>query len=155
MAYLSDYNKKKVSKNIENSYRGSTFKKEIKQIALIIEEVLIKITEDTDVLWTDYDNVTDLKNDINKKLLQLKKGDLKQLKFLKVYFLPTAVFQEIAISNKWEDQYLDFAKRFNLVYTKITNSAEFIIYHKWEGESYSYFKKIIKLVKLLYNLSST
>lgn len=86
---------------------------------MIIRLVRAKITDNTNLLWTDYDDAEELQTELDHDLLQLEKGNLSSLKKYKSYFLPTATFQEIAVSNAWGDEYLRLAGLFDGLYGEI------------------------------------
>ena len=89
----------------------------------IIKIVRNKITDNTDIVWTKYNNTVELQMHIDKNLNLLENGDKQALEEFKHLFMPTSTFQEISISNGWGEEYLELAERFDEAYEKIKNGA--------------------------------
>lgn len=85
----------------------------LSQIAEVVETVLGKIDDDTDLMWTHYDSPDELRQEIMEDLQALKAGAHDKLEVFRGHFLPTATFQELALSNGWPDEYLSLAKEFD------------------------------------------
>lgn len=92
---------------------------ELQSLIDLIQTVREKITDETDVIWAGYDNPTDLQDEIDKELNELKKGNLEVLDNFKNRFLPTATFQEISLSNGWGDEFITLTDRFNKLYERV------------------------------------
>lgn len=95
--------------------------KDIKEIINILKKIRSKITDQTNVLYSEYDDVKELQTEMDKDIANLEKGNLKSLEKYKVFFLPTSTFQEIATTNGWGTEYLKYARNFDLIYEKIYN----------------------------------
>ena len=91
----------------------------MKELVDILNNVKSKFSDDSDVVWTRYDTAKQLRDELDVYIDQLTKGDKNCLKQLEILFLPTASFQEHAISNGWEDEYLKLAKKFDAIYAKL------------------------------------
>jgi hypothetical protein len=85
----------------------------------IVEITISFITDETNVIWADYDTPQDLLKNVKRDLKALENGDLARLDKLKNYFLPTGTFQEVAISNGWSDEYLELSEEFDRLYNLI------------------------------------
>ncbi|MEX0813579.1 MAG: hypothetical protein WD048_15280 [Chitinophagales bacterium] len=92
---------------------------ELQPIIDIIQIVREKITDETDVIWAGYDNPTELQDEIDKELNELKSGNLEMLDKFKNRFLPTATFQEISLSNGWGDEFIKLSDRFDKLYKRV------------------------------------
>lgn len=92
---------------------------EIKEIIAILKSIKKKINNQTDAIQAKYDYPIELKLEIEGALNNLKNGDLEVLEKLNQWFLPTGVFQEIAISNAWQDEFITLAERFDHLYKKL------------------------------------
>jgi hypothetical protein len=89
----------------------------------IIKKVREKITDDSDIVWTYYDNAKQLRDELDANVQKLKLGDTSSLEELEILFLPTATLQEHAISNGWSDDYLKLAAEFDNLYSTIKNRS--------------------------------
>lgn len=85
----------------------------MKTIESIILTVLSKITDQTDVIWVGYDSPAQLRTEIELNLERVKSGDKEALQKFVTMFAPTSVFQELAISNGWHDEYMKLASEFD------------------------------------------
>lgn len=88
------------------------------QIIKLIEIIKLKITANTDLMWTHYNSIEELiaEIDLNSKLLE--NNDKKGLEFFQLLFLPTGTLQEISIQNGWAEEYLKLAAEFDAIYKK-------------------------------------
>lgn len=91
---------------------------EIQLIIDIIQTVRDKITGETDVIWAGYDILIELQEELDKELNELKKGNLEILDKFNLRFSPTATFQEVALSNGWEEEFITLADRFDELYER-------------------------------------
>jgi len=85
----------------------------------IINKVKEKITDDSNMVWTHYDNAKQLRDELDATVEKLKLGDKSALEELNNLFLPTAALQEHSISNGWPDDYLNLAEKFDNLYSMI------------------------------------
>ncbi len=98
---------------------------ELQQIITIVETVKSKITDDTDVVWSGYDNPGELREEIENDLKALKSGDLDKLETFKTHFLPTATFQEVSLSNGWGHELLLLAEEYDKLYEKLKKKSHY------------------------------
>lgn len=87
----------------------------------IINKVKDKITDDSDMVWTRYDNAKQFRDELDKTVQKFMAGHSSSLDELSIFFSPTGTLQEHAISNGWGDEYLAFAERFDSFYSSIMN----------------------------------
>src|SRR6266487_3254055 len=87
-----------------------------KDLIDIIEKVKRRITDNSDMVWTSYDNAKELRNELETYIEELQTGDLSCLEKLKTLFLPTATLQEHSISNGWTDEYMRLSENFDRLY---------------------------------------
>ena len=85
----------------------------------IIKKVKEKITDDSDMVWTHYENAKQLRDELDKNVQKFMAGDPNSLEELRNLFLPTATLQEHAISNGWGAEYLELAAKFDSLYATI------------------------------------
>ena len=105
---------------------SKTYKKVVKnnmsdlnQLIEIIKTVRLKITDETDVMYTRYDNARDLQKEIDNDLNELINGNMKKLEVFQSHFAPTTTFQEISLSNGWGEEYIVLADRFDSICNKM------------------------------------
>lgn len=96
---------------------------EISEIISIIKETRNHINDSTDVIWTNYKNAQELQNEMDNDIQDLENGKLISLEKYKMYFLPTATFQEISIANGWSEEYMKLAEKFDELYEKTKRHA--------------------------------
>ena len=83
------------------------------ELISLLEGILPKITNDSDMLWGWYETPELLRNDLAKYIAEVRNGDASCLKELELLFLPTAVLQEHSIQNGWSNEYLVLAAQFD------------------------------------------
>jgi hypothetical protein len=65
--------------------------------------------------WTSYKNASDLRDNLDEFISELKAMDMTCLGILQILFAPTGTLQEHSLSNGWENDYLDLSKKFDLI----------------------------------------
>lgn len=85
----------------------------------ITKNVNMRITDQTDLTWTDYNISSNLKSELEGIIAELDNGNLQPLEKLNEYFLPTGLFQEIAIPNGWKDDFILMANQFDDLFGRI------------------------------------
>lgn len=83
----------------------------------VINKVKAKISDDSDMMWTHYENATKLRDELEAYTQKLRNGDMGSMERIKLLFLPTASLQEHSISNGWADEYLILAEKFDNLYS--------------------------------------
>lgn len=87
--------------------------------------ILLRVKEnnndDSDFVWTSYDNVNEFYKDIDRYIIQLEKSDKEILDEIYNHFLPTATFQELAMANGWTIEYHKLAEKFDKIYYQMKN----------------------------------
>jgi len=93
----------------------------------IIKKVKEKITDDSDMAWTCYDNAKQLRDQLDLNIRELQIGDTNSLEQLKILLLPTASLQEHSICNGWAGEYLELASKFDDLYSIIKNADKSLL----------------------------
>ncbi|MFD1552969.1 hypothetical protein DNU06_15795 [Putridiphycobacter roseus] len=84
-----------------------------------------KINEDTIVGFSEITDPLKLKFELSSDIQKLEKLSFKTLEKLKIQFLPTSTFQELAIANKWSNDYIELSSSFDALYKAANwNSTE-------------------------------
>lgn len=89
------------------------------ELIILIESVLSKITDGSDMMWSSYDFPEELRQEIEAYLSEMRKGDFSCLDNLNSHFLPTSTFQEHSMQNGWANQYIKIATKFDKLYRKL------------------------------------
>ena len=95
---------------------GSTKEKLFHEAIEVLKIVETKITDDSNLTWVSFKSSTDFRKEIHSLIARLERQELKAVDDASVLFLPTADFQEHAISNGWSDEYMRLAERFAKVH---------------------------------------
>src|SRR5688572_30345859 len=64
----------------------------------------------------------ELATDVKEMIERLKQSNIQQLGVIKFHFLPTGNYQEIALKNNWDEDYLIMASDFDSLYHRIMNA---------------------------------
>lgn len=88
------------------------------EIIDLLTEIKNRITDDSDVVWTRFSTVDELRGHIDGCISRLNQGDKTALRDINIDFSPTSTFQELSIQNGWSDDYLRLATRFDNLYKK-------------------------------------
>ncbi|MGC4036346.1 MAG: hypothetical protein QM764_10305 [Chitinophagaceae bacterium] len=87
-----------------------------REAIIILQKVKDQIHTNSDCTWVYYETPDKMKEDIDKYISELEKGNLLLLDEMYVHFLPTAAYQEHAIANGWSIIYHKLAEQFDEVY---------------------------------------
>ncbi len=98
-----------------------SFDELITETTVIIECIKGKINNDTDVVWTGYENLADLSIDLDDLLGRLTDKDVTVFEAINGKFMPTGSFQELSISNGWGDEFITLADQFDAIYSQVRN----------------------------------
>lgn len=82
----------------------------------ILQQVRSHTPDNADTVWAGYDNAADFLTDLGQDIAKLEYCDFKTLDKVRVEFMPTCTYQEIAISNGWGDAYLKLGEDFDRLY---------------------------------------
>jgi hypothetical protein len=96
-------------------------KSDIESAIEILKSVKENIIEDSDFLWTSYENAEELNSEINSLIIRLVQLDLKAISDAYFHFLPTSTFQEHSLMNNWEDSYMKLAEKFDKIHERNKN----------------------------------
>ena len=89
-----------------------------REIIYLLTEIKAKITDDSDVVWTRFNTVDELREHIDNHILRLNEGDKKVINDINVDFGPTSTFQELSIQNGWSEDYIVLASKFDRLYDR-------------------------------------
>lgn len=93
----------------------------ITELIVLIRDVKEKITDDSDMVWTCYDNPKQLREELDFYIRQFELADLSSIEKLNYLFSPTASLQEHSICNGWAEEYIELSKKFDRLYSMIEN----------------------------------
>jgi hypothetical protein len=93
----------------------------VQEAISILLNVKEKIKDNSDCVWTYYENSEQMKNEIDNYVLELTNGSLKSLDEIYTHFLPTAAYQEHSMANNWSPEYHKLASKFDKVYVALKN----------------------------------
>jgi hypothetical protein len=82
----------------------------------ILEKVRNHITDDSDMMWSAFDEPSDLRREIDDIIEGLRRGDMSKMEMAHLDFLPTSAFQEHSMQNGWSEEYLKMADEFDRAY---------------------------------------
>ena len=83
-------------------------KESINEIVKILNSIKTDLlVSDELVLWTSYDNVDDLKKDMENYISRLEQEDFAVLSDIETLFAPTGVLQEVSISGNWGIEFIE------------------------------------------------
>lgn len=88
----------------------------------ILVRVRIFITDDSDMMWSAFEDPEDLRKEIDDIIEGLKSGDFAKMETAHLDFLPTSAFQEHSMQNGWSDDYLKLAEQFDHLYDEYKKS---------------------------------
>lgn len=89
------------------------------ELVSLIEIVISKVSDDSDMLWTRYGSPHELRKELTAIVEQLVSNDYSSLESLNIHFAPTSTFQEHSISNGWETEYITLSTKFDSLYNKL------------------------------------
>ncbi len=95
------------------------FYQDFQEVALVLKQVRKFIHPKSNVDWTYFENSTDVLGELDKNLVNLEYCDFSALEKVQNEFSPTGTYQELSLSNGWDETYLEIAKRFDELYKNI------------------------------------
>ena len=124
----SDFNSKTIAQIKNNTDKNAfdTLSKQIvgfndfQKIGQLLRKIKAKIQDDTDVLWTHYNDTKTFIEDLESDIKAIENCDRKTLEKIKINFLQTSTYQEISLSNNWSNEFLRIASEFDNLYNRIT-----------------------------------
>lgn len=90
-----------------------------KTVLEILDCIKSKITEKTDLLWTNYNSAEELIAEIKIIDNLLRDKNKKGLALLGYLFAPTGTLQEMAMQNDWIQEYLNLSSKFDTLYENL------------------------------------
>lgn len=126
----SDFNSKTISQIKSNTDKNAfdTLSKQIvgfndfQEIGQLLRRLRAKIQDNTNVLWTHFNDTKSFIEDIESDIKAIENCDRKTLEKIKINFLPTSTYQEISLSNNWGDEFLKMASEFDSIYDSLINT---------------------------------
>ena len=95
----------------------------IQVIIEIIKNINLRIDENTNLTWTNYNRASDIKSELETDIKDFENGNIEKLEKYSLYFAPTGTFQEISIPNSWGEDFILMANQFDELYKKIKTST--------------------------------
>lgn len=93
---------------------------DFKAVSLLLKSIKSKIDlKRTVTAWAGFDSAELLMKDIECDLKQLELLDFETLEKVKLDFLPTSTYQELALTNGWISDYMMQAEEFDVMYKSI------------------------------------
>ncbi len=96
-----------------------TFYPHFQKVMQILETIKSWTTDESDTLWAGYGSGKEFLADLNEDIEKIKFCDFATLDQLNMEFAPASTYQEISISNGWENEFLRLAEQFDKLYKKI------------------------------------
>lgn len=96
--------------------------KKIHQLIDILLNIKEHIKDESDCVWIYYETPEQIRDEINKYILELENGNMQSLDEINIHFLPTAAYQEHSMSNGWSDEYIKLAGEFDSIYNALKKS---------------------------------
>lgn len=90
------------------------------KISNILKIIKEQINPKTETIWSGFDNPEILKEEINYDIEKIEYCDYGTLEKVNTDFAPTSIYQELAMSNGWTQDYLSIASEFDNLYSLIT-----------------------------------
>jgi hypothetical protein len=126
----SDFNSKTITqiKNSTDKNAFDTLSKKIvgfndfNKIGQLLRNLRAKIQDDTDVLWTHFNDTKSFIEELESDIKAIESCDRNTLEKIKINFLPTSTYQEISLSNSWGEEFLKMASDFDNLYNRITDT---------------------------------
>ena len=66
-----------------------------REIIDLLTEIKTRITDDSDVVWTRFNTIDELRGHIDDCISRLRQGDKDVLSDINIDFAPTSTFQEL------------------------------------------------------------
>jgi hypothetical protein len=89
-------------------------------IAELLKQIDNYVKPDTDLVWTHFNDIEELRKDINEDIIETKNCNFKILEKLNLEFAPTSTYQELSMAGGWSEQYLKISTEFDKLYEILT-----------------------------------
>ena len=99
---------------------------DFQKVAELLLQIRSCITEESDTVWTGFDNVETFLEELNKDIDNIQLCDFQTLKKVKLHFLPTSVYQELSLSNGWSEMYMQLATEFDAIYERLSEQNKML-----------------------------
>ncbi len=92
---------------------------DIQKVIDILNVIKNKINDQTEMLYTFWENPQEAVEEINDCVQKLQAGDTETLRIVNMLFAPTSSFQEMSMQNGWSDEYLKMGEEFDEIYERL------------------------------------
>jgi len=99
------------------------FYSDFKEVSIIVANIKLRINDETDTVWAGFENTEALIKELDYDKKQIELLDFDTLEKIKVEFLPTSTYQELAMSNGWSDEYIQIANKFDSIHKRIKKNC--------------------------------
>ncbi len=96
-----------------------SFYSDFKEVSKIITNIKSKNNNESDTVWTGFDNAEVLIKELDSDRKRIEFLDFETLEKVMAEFLPTSTYQELAMSNGWSEEYLQIAEKFDAIHKRI------------------------------------
>ncbi|MDR0812821.1 MAG: hypothetical protein LBO63_02285 [Oscillospiraceae bacterium] len=94
---------------------------EINAMIELMNRVSAKLTDDSDVVWTGFRTVQELRGEIDNAVLGLREDTKANLFRLYLLFAPAGSLQDHSIDNGWADEFIRLSIEFDELYAAINS----------------------------------
>lgn len=91
------------------------------QVVDILKTIKSLTKSDADTTYAGFDDATSFLEELDFDIAALLHCDFTMIDNIKIDFLPTSTYQELAMSNGWSNQYLRLSKEFDQLYKLISS----------------------------------
>ena len=110
------------SKRYRLSFYNTMSEKQLySEINGILNSILIRQAKHSNYATSKFHNHNEFIDYINAIKTNLKNNNKEAIEQLYLDFLPTGMFNDLAINNGWPQDYLKLSKRFDLLYETLIN----------------------------------
>ena len=95
------------------------FYSDFQEVSELLSTIKLKIRRNTKAISAGFENVELLIGELDSYKKQIELLDFDILEKIKMEFLPTSSFQELAMSNGWSDKYIIIVQEFDVIYKRI------------------------------------
>ena len=96
-----------------------TLNNDIEKAIGILERTKIHVRDDSDTMWTSYDNGREFRENIDDWIERLKSKDATVLIEIESAFYVASSFQDHSLQNGWEKEYHDLANQMDQCLAKL------------------------------------
>lgn len=112
---MSNFNLK-IQKLLFKEFRYYTH---FSDLANVLKKIKAYSHPGMDLIWAGLDNYEEFISKIESQIINLLNMDLDTVSKVSLDFAPTAAYQELAISNGWDEEYMELAEKADKIIEKI------------------------------------